>query len=51
MYRVYGLKIAPRQLILLYPNKLHPCNDAFSALPNVHGGRMPWLHRGTGTAV
>ena len=29
-----GLKIAPRQLLLRCPNKLHyPCNDAFSALP------------------
>ena len=26
-------KFAPRQLLLRCPNKLHPCNDAISALP------------------
>ena len=26
-------KFAPRQLLLHCPNKLHPCNDAISALP------------------
>jgi len=31
---VHGRQIyAPRQLLLHCPNKLHPCNDAISALP------------------
>ena len=33
MYRLYGQKFAPRQQLLRCPNKLHPCNDAISALP------------------
>jgi hypothetical protein len=28
-----GQTFAPRQLLLLCPTKLHPCNDATSALP------------------
>ncbi len=28
-----GEKVAPRQLLLHSPNKLHPCNDASTALP------------------
>jgi hypothetical protein len=33
MYRMYGQIFAPRQQLLRCPDKLHPCNDAISALP------------------
>ena len=33
MHRMYGQIFAPRQPLLRCSNKLHPCNDAISALP------------------